>query len=454
MPGHNHRPSRANTSVKGLVKQRTLSGQMERRRSAESDLRPGQIVGAYGKGYSIVVNPGGTQRYIVRNQAGNRTWAPGAQVMIGSFSAMPGEAILGGPPAGNEGGSTFGGRSRRPGPYNPTTPLEENVHYHAITYVAGYDGVALARHLVSSDVLQITTIAASQLPHTDATLEAVRYAEEMPGSSVDVAWMVALPAQRVAICFTYQEAGSIANTYIFYTRIIDLASGDVELELTRDGKSNVTATTSFGILHGDSIYGLEPTPTPTTSGPPFEAGYQIVKRDAATLEIQSTHDWPNDASFDSRTTQSWEIISLNVVGDELIVHFKHRKTSPFNNKFYYRAFDLDLSPVGAFTVPPIVVADWSPAGNEGQLFPNSMSTGDPDAWVIFGTEIATVSLSDYSSELYGSAADEEWNEMEGPFGCVLPDGSIAGIHTEFDVDPSTDQKTFVLTGELDFLPAP
>lgn len=78
-------------------------------------MRTVEIVGVFGKGFHTVKNPGGGLDYVVGDQTGGRTFAPGSQVLAGSVTGLPGEAILGGPPPGKKGSSRAGGRFRRPG---------------------------------------------------------------------------------------------------------------------------------------------------------------------------------------------------------------------------------------------------------------------------------------------------------------------------------------------------
>lgn len=111
MPGKTHVPNVPTGNARTLSNRRSLKGILDSRRFQESDLRTVEVVGVWGKGFFRVKNPGGGIEYIVANET-MRTFAPGAQVLAGSHSGMPGEVVFGGPPPGKQGSS--GGRGRRP----------------------------------------------------------------------------------------------------------------------------------------------------------------------------------------------------------------------------------------------------------------------------------------------------------------------------------------------------
>lgn len=98
-------------SIRGLRDRRSQRGLLDTRRMTESDLRAGEMISPFGKGFFKVKNPGGGSDYIVADQTGGRTFAPGSTVVLGSYTGLPGEAVLGGAPAGKKGG---GARTRNP----------------------------------------------------------------------------------------------------------------------------------------------------------------------------------------------------------------------------------------------------------------------------------------------------------------------------------------------------
>lgn len=102
-------------SIRGLRERRSLRGLLDTRRMAEADLRVVEYVGAFGKGFHIVKNPGGGESYIVADQTGGRTFAPGTSILLGSPTGLPGEAVLGGAPAGKKGGRSTTHNPRRRG---------------------------------------------------------------------------------------------------------------------------------------------------------------------------------------------------------------------------------------------------------------------------------------------------------------------------------------------------
>lgn len=127
-------------SIRGLRERRKLRGLLDTRRMAEADLRVAEYVAAFGKGFHKVKNPGGGEDYIVADQTGGRTFAPGTSILLGSQTGMPGEAVLGGAPAGKKGGIARTRATRRRG---STAPAASN------QYAFGNDGVDLYAMLYS-----------------------------------------------------------------------------------------------------------------------------------------------------------------------------------------------------------------------------------------------------------------------------------------------------------------
>ena len=140
-------------SIRGLRERRSLRGLLDTRRMAEADLRVAEYVGAFGKGFHTVKNPGGGDSYIVADQTGGRTFAPGTSILLGSPTGLPGEAVLGGAPAGKKGGRSTTRNPRRRG----TVAVGSN------QYAFGFDGLgAMVACLYSEGTYVSTRATATQ----------------------------------------------------------------------------------------------------------------------------------------------------------------------------------------------------------------------------------------------------------------------------------------------------
>lgn len=91
-------------TIRGLRDRRSLRALLDTRRKSEADLRNGEYVGPFGKGFHTVKNPGGGITYVVADQTGGRTFAAGTSILLASTTGAVGEAVIGGAPAGKKGG--------------------------------------------------------------------------------------------------------------------------------------------------------------------------------------------------------------------------------------------------------------------------------------------------------------------------------------------------------------
>lgn len=133
-------------SVRGLLERRRLRGLLDTRRLGEADLRTAEYVGPFGKAFHTVKNSGGGVTYVVADQTGGRTFSTGAAVIVGSETGQPGEAILGGAPAGKKGGVPRTRIPRRRG--SVPTPNQ---------YAFGADGNGLMLAMLYSDANFLST---------------------------------------------------------------------------------------------------------------------------------------------------------------------------------------------------------------------------------------------------------------------------------------------------------
>lgn len=105
MAGSHHtgrRPTRVAT-----IAARGLPALLDGRRTSEADIRPAIYVRPLGNGFHVVRNICNEQEYVVADGTGGGTFAPGSIVSVGSYTGNPGEFILGGPPAGFGGASSY-----------------------------------------------------------------------------------------------------------------------------------------------------------------------------------------------------------------------------------------------------------------------------------------------------------------------------------------------------------
>jgi hypothetical protein len=88
---------------------------LDGRRFEEADVRFAKYVRPLSRGLHVVRNSCNEQEVVVSSAAGSRTFKPATEVPLGSHTATPGELILGLPPTGRQGASTFGFPSIIPG---------------------------------------------------------------------------------------------------------------------------------------------------------------------------------------------------------------------------------------------------------------------------------------------------------------------------------------------------
>lgn len=138
-------------SQRGLRNRRSLPGVLDARRMAEADLRAGEMVSPFGKGFFKVKNPGGATEYIVADQTGGRTFAPGSSVVLGSFTGLPGEVVIGGSPPGKKGGSSRTRSPRRRG--TAATPANQ--------YAFGIAADGDLRAMLYADATYVSTLGTS-----------------------------------------------------------------------------------------------------------------------------------------------------------------------------------------------------------------------------------------------------------------------------------------------------
>ena len=135
-----HGPKTPDT-IRGLRERRSLRGLLDARRRAEADLSTGEMVAPFGKGFFEVKIPGGDATFIVADQTGGRSFAPGATVLLASRSGAPGQAVLGGAPAGKKGGRSTSRTTRRRG--TAATDAAAN------QYAFGFDASGMVASLYS-----------------------------------------------------------------------------------------------------------------------------------------------------------------------------------------------------------------------------------------------------------------------------------------------------------------
>lgn len=110
--------------IRGLRDRRSSRGVLNTRRMAEADMRTGEMVQPFGNGFFRVKNPGGAVDYIVADQTGGRTFAPGSSIILASDTGTQGESVLGGAPPNKKGGV-----SRTRSPRRRGTVTAENDYY-------------------------------------------------------------------------------------------------------------------------------------------------------------------------------------------------------------------------------------------------------------------------------------------------------------------------------------
>lgn len=151
-----HGPKSPQT-VRGLRNRRSIRADLDARRFQEADLRVGEMVQPFGKGFFLVKNPGGSTPFIVKDQTGGRTFAAGSKVTLGSNTGSYGEAVFGGALAGKEGGGTVQRSRRRRG--TPTADANQ--------YAFGDNGDTFSALLYSDGsfvALRGTSLAISTSP--------------------------------------------------------------------------------------------------------------------------------------------------------------------------------------------------------------------------------------------------------------------------------------------------
>lgn len=116
----------------GQASRRDTRSVMERDRERTADIRPVIYLRPLGRGQHLVLNQCNAQPYRVASLNPSVTFSPGSQVPAGSFTAHPGEFIMGEPPIGRKGGSLGATYSIRVAPFTltedppPAPPVLDN----------------------------------------------------------------------------------------------------------------------------------------------------------------------------------------------------------------------------------------------------------------------------------------------------------------------------------------
>lgn len=124
-------------SIRGLRNRRNLSGALDAKSTQDADLSQGEMVSPFGKGFFSVKVPGVDTPFIVADQTGGRSFAPGTSVMLASYRGRPGQAVIGGAPAGKKGGVSSARNTRRRG----TAAADQAANQYAFGF-SGSDMVA------------------------------------------------------------------------------------------------------------------------------------------------------------------------------------------------------------------------------------------------------------------------------------------------------------------------
>ena len=145
-------------SIRGLRNRRNLIGAIDAKSTQDADLSEGEIVNSFGTQFFSVTVPGNATPFIVANQTGGRSFAPGSKVILASFRGKPGQAVLGGAPAGKKGGTSTTRNTRRRG----TAAADAAANQYAF----GYDGLGSSVASLYNDGTYISTRGTTASEHT------------------------------------------------------------------------------------------------------------------------------------------------------------------------------------------------------------------------------------------------------------------------------------------------
>jgi len=365
--GHSQRQP---ATVRSLA-QRSLASLLDSRRQTEADIRPAIYVRPLDPRYHIVKNACNDQPYVVGSAVGRRTFTPGQVVFLGSHAGHPGEVIIGLPPPGFGGASAFAiVRDRRgfqtdgledapPGTgvayrvpqdhaWDPTTS-EAIVDREKLTYLiddAGnpIDDSGVVRH-------ELVRIPSAKLPHSDVLTVVGSFAliEENAvagavnpsswGSSIVVACIKVDPSTgNVYVWYTKIEAGTIANTNIYYLALFDRL-GTLQTRIEFDGTQWAANDKIEAVFLGGYLFAIEPRDENISlSGPPFAPWFRVTKRSLTTLAQVAEWNMPTPATGRG----DWPY-GLVPIGAGLHFLYLHQIAVP-DWYDYYRTLSAALSP--------------------------------------------------------------------------------------------------------------